>query len=36
MIYKMIREAFQCIKQIGYVLLANKRYKNGIIFLEEK
>ena len=32
----MIREAFQCIKQVGYVSSAKEGIKNGDIFVEEK
>ena len=32
----MIREAFQCVKQVRYMLSAREGIKNGDIFFEEK
>ena len=32
----MIRETFQCVRQVGHVLSAREGIKNGDIFVEEK
>ena len=33
---QMIKDAFQCVNQVGCVLLAREGIKNGDTFVEEK